>query len=634
MGKLFGKKKEEITPEHKALKEAVDKVFKDTKPARDKMSHNLLLYEGGLWNKGAKEFEGFEASDGPSTVQYNTVFANIQQIAPMVTANRPTVNVAPRFPYMWKLGQGLNHVIKYSWEAFDMQMLCFKGVVDSMIFGIALFHPDYREGRPVVELTDPRTFFIAPGYELISEAPWCGTRGPRPLSWVRREFPHVKEIDTDVETEEKDKARAYKFGDTASPGEDAQFVTVTSMWIKDEETLEEFEVEDEEGKKTKKSRKKFPYAKMCYFTETQWLGEKALEDRHGKPPWIELWDYLRPHNFLSMGELDQTEGLHREINILMKYISEYIRLHHAPNFMADLYQLEDTTLEQLKAKLSLGNQIIPWNSQGGQKDPPLKQITEGQLNPQISMWLGFLMEIIDIVSGVTDPQRGMVGKKERQPATETAILKEAADTRVMQRSRNLEWSLKHLFKMLLSLVMQHQSEPLQMSYTDNGARTYATYGNSFAQAKDVMTPQPLNASASAAKPGMPMVGTNDAEKQRYDQEVADYEKFMDFFTDEETGEPPKDFDPIGFDFDIEVGTDSTLPKDRQSRSNLFFRLRELQAIDILSLLEELQVPNAAEIVKRIQQEMGGGAEGEQAAKAANPEAAAKYEAMVASRRGG
>ncbi len=638
----MGKRKErkERAQYHLDLLATVDRVFKDTKSERDKMDHAKKLYEGELWDLNADEFQNWKQVDGPSTVQFNSFFANVQQIAPMVTANRPIPMVAPRYPWMWKLGEQLNHVIKYAWDHLDMQMLSFKAVIDSMRYGIAIFHLDYREEGPVIELIDPRDFFIAPGYDEIWKAPWCGVRAPKPVSWVKRNFPGVRDIITDDgdsndTNDSDDHSKAYKYGNTTNPSDDTKFVTVNSIWIKDEEALEEFS-EEEDGKKVTKKRKKFLYGKMCYFSEAQWFDEIALEDEHGKPPWVEMWNYIRPHNFLAMSEIDQTEGLHNEINVLIKYISEYVRIHHAPNLLADISRLPDNTLEELKARLSLGNQVIPWDS-SGDAAPPITQIDQGTLDGMVSQWLAMLMELIDIISGVTDPQRGMVGKKERQPATETAILKEAADTRVMQRSRNLEWTLKRVFKILLQLTMQYQDSPKQMSYEEGGNRVYSTYGNSYAQAREAMEPTPMNESAQTARDeGIPPTGTNEGEQKRYEQEQADLDKFLAYFAVKgDNGEmvPPKDFDPITYAFDVTIETDSTLPKDRQSRSNLFLRLRQMKSIDILSLYEELQIPGAEEKTKRLKEEMGQGQDQQQQQMAANPEAAAKYKQEQAARSG-
>lgn len=618
----MGKRKDKkvVSEQHKALLEAVKKVFKDTKAERDEMRHGRDLYEAGVWNDSDKEFFPDRGNgEGKSVPQYNTVFSVVRQIAPMVTANRPITTVAPKFPYMWKMGETLNHVIKYAWEALDVQMKLYRGVIDSMTCKLGVFKLGYNLETNEIDLSviDPIDFFIAPGYETIWDAPWCGVMAQKPLSWVRRNFPDIEEVTAD-EPKDENKSRAYKFGDTPSVGEDTQFVTVYEVWMKDEAVLKEIK-KNTDGEEEELDVPKFPNGKLCFFTEEEWLDEQASEDKHGHAPYVELWDNIRPHNFVGMSEVDQIEGLHKEINVLIKYVCEYTRLNHAPNFLADISRLEDSTIEELKARLALGGQIIPWNSQGGDDRDPIKQINEGMLNPQIQMLLLFLIDLVDIVSGVTDVSRGQVGKQERQSASEVAMLKEASDIPTMQRSRNLEWTMKRIFKTLLELVMQYSTEPKQMSYAEDGKRQYATYGNSFAQADEIMKPQPMNGSAQEALDSKkPMVGANEAEQQRYEQETADYEKFLEVFRNED-GE----FDPVLFDFDLEIQNDSSLPTDKQSRANLGLKLRQVQSIDTLSLLELLGIPGAQQIVERLQKEMGGGKD-EAALMAANPELAAKF----------
>ena len=65
--------------------------------------------------------------------------------------------------------------------------------------------------------------------------------------------------------------------------------------------------------------------------------------------------------------------------------------------------------------------------------------------------------------------RGDVGKQERQSASEVAILKEASDTRTMQRSRNLEWTLKRISRMIVWNTMQYAEQPRDISYEEADA---------------------------------------------------------------------------------------------------------------------------------------------------------------------
>lgn len=629
MAKWRERKQPKDDSDHKQLLAVVQEIKKDNKNEYDRMDRSLKLYEGKLWNLSDNEFMLRDRPEGRSDVQFNTIFANVEQTAPMVTASRPITKVVPRFPYMERMGVVLNHVLKYLWEALDIQMLLYKAVKDQMVFGTAIFKVGYNPDKPgggnvEISLIDPRHFAIAPGYDTIWDAPFVFHWEKKPLSWVHRQFPGVKEIEPDAGSEE---TGAYKFGDISEVQSHTKFVTVYEMWTRDDQAYEE--VVTQEGEEPKKEkRQKYPYGKICFFTEGQMLGIEACGDEHGLPPYVELHDYIRPHNFLGMSEVHQTEGLHKEINALLKYISEYVRKYHDPNFLVDISQLSDESYQAVLDKMSEGGQYIPWDSTG-EKSPPIIQINEGELNDLIIPYMTFLMEIIDIISGVTDVNRGMVGKKERQSASELAMLKEASDTRTMQRVRNLEWTLRRLFKIVLSLVQQYYNEPRSLSYADGGGRRYVNYGNSFAQAQDIMAPQPMNEEAQyAQQKGMPMVGENEKEAQRYERERADFEKFMQFFTDDE-GNLPGDYDPIAFDFDIEIQSDSTLPTDKQSRANLFLRLRQLKALDIQSLLESLQISDVEEKVKRIKEEMGGGNEEMMQKLMQNPQAVQQLKARAA-----
>ena len=597
------------------------------------MRRGRELYEGGLWHREGQIsdsalFPDRPGAEGRNVAQYNTIYAIIQQIAPMVTANRPVTKVAPKFPFLWKLGESLNNALKYSWEALDLQMKLYLGVIDAMTSKIAIFkigyNADKRFGGPVeLSVIDPLDFFIAPGYETIWDAPWCGVKAAKPLSWVRRTFPDVKEVTPD-NVDNEDQSRVYKFGDTPSPGEDMQFVTTYEVWLKDDAVMTEI-MKDEEGNETEVEVPKFPYGKLCFFTEAEWLGDEMATDDHGLPPYVEYRNAVRPHNFLGMSEVDQIEGLHKEINILLKYVIEYTRRRHAPNLLADMSRLEDETMEALRDRLSLGNQIIPWDSGGDHKNPPVTQITDGQLNPTITVLMLFLIDLIDNVSGVTDIIRGDVGKQERQSASEIAMLKESGETRPLQRTRNLEWTINRIYYIILRIMMQRAEQPVQMSWSEDGGRRYGTYGNSHAQADEMMQPRPLSMSAQdAVDTGKPLVGNNAEEKKRYEQEVADYEKFLEMFKPkpDDQGKIPE-YDPVMFDFDLEIQSDTTLPTGKQAKGNLFLRLLQMGAMDPQSVLEQLQVPGVEEIMKRLK-EMGGGGGKEEALMKANPEAAAKF----------
>jgi len=483
MAKMYSEKaKSQLMPETKeaedklkTIRTRIDDIFNNTKDVRETMTRNLELFEGKLWNKSDSEFEGEDRSE----IQYNTIFSAIQSVAPMVTDNRPITRVAPRFPWMEKLGATLNDVIKYMWSALDMQMVLYRAVLDAMIFGHSIFklgfNPEKQYGGEL-ELTvvDPRDFFVAPGYETVWDAPFCGIRTDKPVSWVRRYF-DVDEVEGAVDMTKKDKTKKnYKFGDVSSIEDDCMFVTVYELWTRDDEAYEEISTEYEEDgeiKKRKEKKQKYPYGKICYFTEKQWLGEEAAQDEHNLPPYVEMWDYIKPHDFTGMSEVTQIEGLHKELNMLLKYLSEYVRRYHNPNIAIDTQTGVDPEL--IKSTYWEGGQAYTFDGMQAMGRPIVQRMEEPQLNPEVFRLFTILPTIIEEVSGVTDVTKGQVGKQERQSASEIAILLESSHTRTRQRVRNLEWSLKRICYMLLRLAQQHYVEPKTISYEENGSRIYS-----------------------------------------------------------------------------------------------------------------------------------------------------------------
>lgn len=606
----------------KTMRSRIDAIFTTTKPVRDQMSRNLELFEGNMWQKDDIEFRGERRSE----IQYNTIFSSIQSVAPMVTDNRPITRVATEFPWMEKLGRALNHVTKYLWNALDMQMVLYRAVLDSMIFGHAIFklgyNPDKRMGGEVeISLIDPRDFFIAPGYDEIWKAPFCGVKTDKPISWVKRNF-DVKEVKGAIDkTQGSKNKKNFKFGDITAIEGECHFVTVYELWTRDDEAYEEVSEEYEEDgeKKTRKSKKKkYPYGKLCYFTTEQWLGEEAAQDEHNLPPYVEMWDYIKPHDFTGMSEVTQIEGLHKELNLLLKYLSEYVRRYHNPNIIIDTSTAVDEQL--IKSTYWEGGNAYTYDGMAAMGRDPVKQAVEPQLNPEVFKLFTILPAIIEEVSGITDVTKGQVGKQERQSASEIAILLESSHTRTRQRVRNLEWSLKRVYYMLLRLVLQHYSMPRTVNYEENGNRHYAEYGNDKAMADQIMQPSELpERFQQMEKDGIPITNPEDQKiLQEHEQEKRDYDKFLKFFKDNGP------LDPIYYDFDIEIQTDSMLPMDKQARANLYMRLLQMGAIDPQAVLEFLQIPNVSEIIDRLRKLQGGGDEKTKQLIQQNPQKAEAY----------
>lgn len=577
--------------EWKKLKEVVDQVFEKTQEDRKIMDRRYKQFVGQIWDEG-------ELRKHDSRAFINMFFSTIEATAPLITDNRPIGQVVARRPYMQRLAHAYNNGLKYLWNVQDVQMKLLMAALDSMIADVGIlkmyFSPD--EDDVQIDVTDPRDFFIAPGYDEIWKAPFCGERSMKPISWIRRSFPDMQEDIAPSESifNEKSKEWVSKYGEHSHFETDVHFAQVYEVWVKDDDEIK-FIIE-EEGLGEAEVEENYPNGAYVYFTDEHLLGVKEATDEHGKPPWIELKNYVVPHRFLGMGEGTQTEGLNKELNLQLQKIVDHAKKYGDPNWLVRANSGIDP--EDYEARHAEGGQSFTYDDYQQDKVPPVMPIQVPPLNPTVLELVNLLPAVIEEITGVTDVSKGMVSKRQRQSASEIAMLLESSHTRVRQRVRNMEWTIKRLDWLAIRLMQQHYTEPRQVWHKQDNDVVYQKLGNSRAQAERMLAPGE-DVQQRAQESGNLNVDLEPDEKEQWE----DYQAFCEAFS--EAGET----DPIYFDFDIEIQTNSTLPIDKQSMANLALRLHAQKAIDTQSLLETLQWPNVEEVVQRIQkeaQEQGGG----------------------------
>jgi len=594
------KEKDLFKEEWKQLKEVVDSIFQDTSGERDKMTRYLKQFQGKIWDDGKLVGNGLEESY-KSKAHINLVFSTVEAIAPMLTDSRPITHVIPREPHMEKLAWKYNKGLEYAWDSLDMQMQTYKLVLYGMIMkkGILKIYYDPEKtfgGDLCVENVDPRDFFIAPGYDDIWKAPYCGVKSGKPLSWIRANFPDIDDVKSEWSTFDSDKQQnAYKYGDASNTALSARFAYVYEVWMKDEETMMDVIEEYDEGGETKKRKKeelKYPNGKFIYFTKERYLGTKESDFTHKLPPYVDFNDYVDPTSFLGMGEVDQIEGLNKEINLQLQAIMDHARRSNNPNYMVDTNQ--GTDAELIKETFFKGGQVYTYDSVYGSGKPIIEEVKFATMSNDVNHVFQMIPQIVEEMSGVTEISKGSAAKKERQSASEVAILVESSHTRTRQKVRNLEWTLKRVGYLLVNLMQQYYTEPRTIYTTDSeGTIDYHTIGNSLAQAIETVGPS-KRLKAKAAQTDNIRKDMTPQDADDYEQGEADLEKLLGAFDSE-----PNMKDPVLFDFDIVIQTNSTLPMDKQSLSNLMLRLFQMKAIDAEAVLETLQIPNRQEILTRI-----------------------------------
>jgi hypothetical protein len=575
--KRKGKKADEgdaiLVAKHKKV---IDRIFNDTSTHREQMTRYLKEYRGEWWN----DREVTDANND-SKVFVNYVFSTTMSIAPLLTDNRPTWRVNARKPYMERMAEIYNACLEYLWDKLEMDRNVFRWVVNALVMKKGYLQVSFDPGEDEirVDVIDPRTFFIAPGYADLWDAPYCGTRTTRPLSWIRKHYPDKAElvkIESFSETDSQE-----PFVDTSDREEwqlHSDQATVYTLWMEDG-AEKEFE-DPETGEKT--TEKMYPNGKFMVFTQSVLLEEKPSIYEHAKPPFVDLDDYIDPVDFMGMGEADQIEQLNRSYNRGLQLIDKFVTLYCDPNWIAD--DSAGVDIKDIKKNLPGGGNIFDYN--GLSNANPIQRLEMGELPQTLFQFMTATPQIIEEVSGVTEISKGMATKTERQTAAEISTLIESSYTRTRQRVRNFEHSLKRVGWLMVELMQQFYTEERTIPHNaddENGKGTgYARASSSPEFVDQVMRPR--------ANPEDPK------QQAEYAQEQKDYEAYLKFI--EEFGE----VDSVHADFDIVIDSNSTLPMDKQSLANLMLRLAQMKIVDPRAVLEQLKPTNYKQIIKRMEEQ--------------------------------
>lgn len=561
------------------LRKLVNSVFQSTLNVnrRKRMDKFLKYYKGEYW----KEEELRNKSQ--SGIFTNFIFSTISTIAPLLTDSTPVWAIRARKPEMQSLADIYKMAGDCLFETLDIQQKLFLLAVDALTFGLGLakvyFDPERDTiGEVSVDLVDPREFVMAPGYTDIWDCSWCGVKTRKPLDYIRATFENGDEVKPD--NPEEGQPQSDEDAESKDYVLSSQFATIYEIWMRDGSVHEE---KDENGEKRKVKNFKNG-SKIVVFANgmDKPLLEKEYPYNHGKPPYVPLYDYVVPHDFWGLGECDQIETLTLEFNLVLKKICKYIKDWADPNFYADSGAGIDP--EKWKSDAPGGGNLFMVNTGS---TPPVAANMPTYNSTAVEI-LQSIPQLIEEISGVTDMSKGMVSKKQRQSASEISALMETSYTRTRQRVRNLEWTIKRIFTLIVEIMQQYYTEVRTYGKKTDTGMEWMKISNSKEFAQEVYKP-------SEEQPQSEIPEEAAMEQDRIDKTKADYEKLMEKIGDE---------DSVHFPFEIFVDTNSTLPLDKQSLANLMLRLAEVQitpnsAIDTQSLLETLQVPRTEQIIERI-----------------------------------
>jgi hypothetical protein len=585
--------------EKKAIK-LVDTLFARAKAHRSQYDEKWLtwysMFRGRQWDKQRPSYRHSEV--------INLIFRTIQSLVPIQVDARPTFTFLPTEPSDMEFAAILNQLSEADWQKKNWSEQLLEVVYDSNIYGTGLSKMVVREvmGKieKIYESHDPFYSFPDPAARDTNKD--CGyfiDAQPVDVRILKARYPDKKDF---IKPDVQDLLRNAK-GDSPSNkfkspvdnrtlvegsnpidlGEKDKALLMT-CWITADhpELLEEFEEVQkgdlESGNISYEQTRKYPNGRKIVKCNGVILEDGPIGYDDGEIPFQRYPNYLLPREFWGMSEIEQLEGPQKIFNKLVNFVLDVLTLMGNPIWK--IHAGSGVDPENILNKPGL---VMEWDGEPHQEP---KREAGVQLQPYVISVIDKMGEWFDSVAGSQDITRGV------QPAGVTAAtaintLQEAAQTRVRQKTRNMDCYLQNVGRQWLSRTMQFTSAPEVFRLTNNqgAAKFFKMHVEPYE--KPVKGPD-----------GNPVIGP-DGKPQTVTVKRAVVQHYNENgMIDPQTGLSTYE---IAGDFDVRVSTGSSLPfaKDEKERKLLAFFDRGL--IDAEEVLKESDYPNYQAVTQRMQQ---------------------------------
>lgn len=550
-------------------------------------------YKGKTWQAQ----KGSEAKQMP---EMNLIRVVVQTILPILTDANPGFNVLPRDPTDIKFTQMLSDSLDSLWDRLGMPIRIIEVLMDQSILdnGVlkVFWNPDLEDGKGDIdiEVKDPENIWVNKGaIDFDRECKVVIERIVKTVGEWKRLFPDKADrIHGDSTSEQKQKEESErptsevtlvspvdqdknKNADAGeSVGDDNSYAEGWEVWYQDD-SVEEFDLEGDDGVKETKLRKKFPNGHLTTLLPWQKLILQSVENPNEGPnfnPYVRFVDTIMPRQFYGEGLVESLIDIQKMLNKVAQTIVEYMRLMSNPIWIAD--KTSGVNWEKVTNKVGL----IILKEAGSEVRRDIPPPIPGYIFEFFRLLQSFSNE----VSGVHDVTQG------RKPAGVTAAeaietLQEAAHTRVRLKERNMQVSLSKLAKLVIAMMLQKYRAPRyhRVAGADSEVPSFVEFGIDDRTEDGSLT---INRRTWA-----------------YDPAQGKY-----------VATPLEQAQAVKGLFDVKVQAGTSMPFAKASRSNLAIRLAEGGFIDQKALLDTLEWDKGDEVVARMKEEA-------QAAAAAQPQ---------------
>lgn len=570
----------------------VDRLFEKAKKARkaydEKWLDNYRMFRGKQWKNARPSYRHSEV--------INLIFRAIQSEVPILTDAMPRPEFIPQEPGDFELAKIVNDVLDSDWTYNNWSYKFTEAIYDSHLYGTGFGNVDYDSeinegmGGVTFKSSDPFYQFPDPNAKNVNEeSAFYVEAEPKDIDVLKARYPHVAEfLKSDIQDiARRDKAMGEQIR-FRSPTDNRSVVEGTSSidiennnqaleivcYIDDMTTVqEEIRESDPKGSGVEISKfvtkLKYPEGRKIVTVSGVLCHDDAIEYDDKKYPYVRLTNYIMPREFWGMSEVEQLESPQKIFNKLISFALDVLTLMGNPIWVVDNTAGVDT--DNLFNRPGL---VV-------EKEPGSEVRREAgvELQPYVLQMIDRMKGWFDDVSGSSDVSRGI---KPQGVTAASAIeaLQDATQTRLRQKSRNIDAFVQDFGQMYLSRVFQFYTVPRVFRVTDdqNVVKYFKFHVDMVDDPKHIVdptNPQP------APKVKVARV-----------REFNEGEDGKHYLGDEKQYE-------ITRRFDVKVSTGSALPFEKQRVEQQSYALFDRQIIDAEEVLKNIRYPNYQMVSQRM-----------------------------------
>lgn len=612
----------EPTPEEKKAVKLVERLLSKAKRHRAQYDGKWVdyyhMFRGKQWKENRPSYRHSEV--------INHIFKSIQSTVPIQVDARPRFEFLPQEPSDMPISDLLNEAAESDWTRNGWSEQLLEVVYDANFYGTGLssmlFDPkaDYGKGAICYESIDPLYCYPDPDARDVNKKCCYFTYAePMDVEKIKRMYPDKKEFIkpdmVDLTRESKtdlfpnrfrspvDQRIVMETSSSTSDGPDKHKALLVICYINADYLTDEFDENEKidtdpatgEPIKSYEQVAKYPNGRKIVICNNVLLEDGPNPYDDGQIPYQRYVNYLLPREFWGISEVEQLEGPQKTFNKMVSFALDVMTLMGNPIWKVPTSTGIDT--DNLTTRPGL---VLEYDGD----TPPTRE--EGvSLQPYVLQMIDRMAEWFDSVSGSQDVSRGV------QPTGVTAAsaissLQEAAQTRIRQKSRNLDTYLQFLGQQWVSRTFQHRTAPeiYRLTGKDEAQKYFRMHVEDYEKTQTQMVADPATGQMVETQVPTGEIGKRMVVQpylpngQMNPQELQHYE--------------------IQGKFDVKVTTGSSLPFARAEKEQKLLNYFDRGIIDQEEVLKGSDYPNYQAVMQRMQEKAAADAQAQAAAQAPPP----------------